>query len=142
MFARTAIAAGSHIVDYKGQLITHAEADRRYGEGAETGHTFLFTLNESYIVDANRGGNSARWINHSCAPNCHAEIHVDAEGDLRRDRIVISALRDIAPSEELTYNYGIVLDVPHTPRLKRLWTCCCGASTCSGTLLQPKRGRR
>ncbi len=138
MFARAAIPAGTHILDYKGRLITHARADRVYGDGAESGHTFLFALNRRYIVDATVGGNAARWINHSCTPNCQAVIVHHADGNPRRDRIVIEALRDIAPGEELTYNYGIVLDVRHTTRLKKLWACHCGSPACTGTLLQPK----
>ncbi len=139
MFARVAIPAGTRILDYKGRLITHAQADRLYGDGAESGHTFLFTLNARYIVDANVGGNAARWINHGCDPNCEASILEHPSGDARRDRIVIEALRDIAPGEELTYNYGIVLEVPHTRRLKKLWACRCGARGCAGTLLQSRR---
>jgi SET domain-containing protein len=142
VFALTPIAAGEAIIAYKGRLMTHARADRDYGDGAETGHTFLFTLNERYIVDANHGGNSARWINHSCEPNCEAVIEEAADGNPRHDKVLVQSLRDIAAGEELTYNYGIVLDVPHTARLKRLWACHCGAPTCTGTLLQPKRARR
>ena len=142
MFARVAIPAGIRILDYRGALISYAQADRDYGDGAETGHTFLFTLNERYIVDGNVGGNAARWINHSCAPNCEASIVEHAGGDRRRDRIVISAVRDIAAGEELSYNYGIVLEIRHTPRMKRLWACHCGAPDCSGTLLQPKQPSR
>ncbi len=139
MFAHVAISAGTPILDYKGRLITHAQADRLYGDGAASGHTFLFSLNARYIVDANVGGNAARWLNHSCAPNCAAGIHEHPGGDARRDRIVIEALRDIAPGEELTYNYGIVLEMRHTARMKRLWACRCGAPGCTGTLLQRKR---
>ncbi|MCK9366840.1 MAG: SET domain-containing protein-lysine N-methyltransferase [Metallibacterium scheffleri] len=139
VFARRALAGGSRVLEYKGRLITHAEANALYEGSIEQGHTFLFDLNEHYIIDGNQGGNSARWINHSCAPNCRAEVHVDSDGDALRDRVIIEALRDIAPGEELTYNYGIVLDVPHTPRLKRLWACRCGAAQCTGTLLQPRR---
>lgn len=139
VFALVPIAKGDTVIQYKGRLITHAEADERYGDGAETGHTFLFTLNDHYIVDANVGGNSARWINHSCEPNCEALIEEAADGNPRHDKVLIEALRDIAPGEELTYNYGIVLDVPHTAARKKLWACHCGAPNCSGTLLQPKR---
>jgi SET domain-containing protein len=142
VFALTPIAAGETIIAYKGRLITHARADRDYGDGAETGHTFLFTLNERYIVDANHGGNSARWINHSCEPNCEAVIEEAADGNPRHDKVLVQSLRDIAAGEELTYNYGIVLDVPHTARLKCLWACHCGSRKCTGTLLQPKRARR
>ncbi|WP_449425313.1 SET domain-containing protein [Rhodanobacter lindaniclasticus] len=82
--------------------------------GGETGHTFLFTLNEQYVIDANQRGNTARWINHSCAPNCRAVVEESASGDPRRDKVMIEAIRAIKPGEELTYDYGIVLDVPHT----------------------------
>lgn len=139
VFALVPIAKGDTVIQYKGRLITHAEADEQYGDGAETGHTFLFTLNDHYIVDANVGGNSARWINHSCEPNCEALIEEAADGDPRHDKVLIEALRDIAPGEELTYNYGIVLDVPHTARLKKRWACRCGSPRCTGTLLQPKK---
>ncbi len=138
VFAASAIARGEEIIQYKGRLLTHAEADERYGDGGETGHTFLFTLNDRYIIDANQGGNSARWINHSCAPNCRALVEESASGDPRRDKVVIETIRAIKPGEELTYDYGIVLEVPHTARLKKLWRCLCGSPRCTGTLLKPK----
>jgi SET domain-containing protein len=74
VFATAPIGKGEEIIQYKGTLMTHAEADEMYGDGGETGHTFLFTLNDEYIVDANRKGNTARWINHSCAPNCSGTL--------------------------------------------------------------------
>jgi SET domain-containing protein len=139
VFAADAIARGEHIIQYKGRLMSHAEADELYGDGGETGHTFLFTLNDKYIVDANRQGNTARWINHSCTPNCRAVIEESPSGDPRRDKVMIEAIRNIKPGEELTYDYGIVLEVPHTARLKTLWECRCGSPKCSGTMLKPKR---
>lgn len=139
VFAVNHIAKGEHVIQYKGRIITDAAADRRYGDGADTGHTFLFTLNDKYIVDANVDGNSARWINHSCRPNCEANIEEADDGDPRHDRVMIEALRDIKPGEELTYNYGITLEIPHTAKMKKLWECRCGAKKCTGTLLQPKR---
>ena len=138
VFAASAIARGEEIIQYKGRLLTHAEADELYGDGGETGHTFLFTLSDHYIIDANEGGNSARWINHSCAPNCRALVEESASGDPRRDKVVIETIRAIKPGEELTYDYGIVLEVPHTARLKKLWRCLCGSPRCTGTLLKPK----
>src|SRR3546814_1129740 len=83
--------------------------------------------------------NAARFINHSCAPNCEAVVHQNKNGKRHKDKIQIEAIRDIAAGEELTYNYGIVLHEPHTARLKKLWACHCGAPNCTGTLLQPKR---
>ena len=139
VFATAPIARGEEIIEYKGKLLTPDEADALYGDGGETGHTFLFTLNEQYVIDANQHGNTARWINHSCAPNCRAVVEESASGDPRRDKVKIEAIRHIKPGDELTYDYGIVLDVPHTARLKKLWQCLCGAPKCTGTLLKPKR---
>ncbi|MEO7071968.1 MAG: SET domain-containing protein-lysine N-methyltransferase [Rhodanobacter sp.] len=138
VFAAAPIAKGEAIIQYKGKLLTPAQADDLYGDGGETGHTFLFTLNDEFIIDANQGGNTARWINHGCAPNCRAVVVESASGDARRDKVVIEALRAIRAGEELTYNYGITLDVPHTARLKKLWKCLCGARQCTGTLLKSR----
>ena len=136
VYAADDIPAHTLLIQYKGRLLTHAQADRLYEDGADTGHTFLFTLNDKYIVDANVGGNSARWINHSCAPNCSACIQ-EVDG-AKKDKVLIESLRAIRAGEELTYDYGIVLDVPHTARMKRIWACHCGAKRCTGTILQPK----
>jgi len=142
VFAATDIPSGTRLIQYKGRLLTHAQSDTLYRGGADTGHTFLFSLNDDYVVDANQGGNSARWINHGCEPNCEAVIAEDDSGDPRRDRVFIESIRDIRRGEELTYNYGIVLDVRHTPARKRIWACRCGAPGCTGTMLQPRRRRR
>lgn len=141
VFAAETIAKGERIVRYRGTLRTHADVDAVYGELPDDGHTFLFTLNDKYVVDANTDGNIARWINHSCDPNCEAVIE-EHGGKKRKDKIWIEAIRDIALDEELSYDYGIVLEVPHTAAMKKLWACHCGARHCTGTLLQPKRGRR
>jgi SET domain-containing protein len=66
-------------------------------------------------------------------------IEESASGDPRKDRVLIEAIRNIKPGEELTYDYGIVLDVPYTAQLKKRWQCHCGAPGCTGTLLKPKR---
>ncbi|WP_295968020.1 SET domain-containing protein-lysine N-methyltransferase [uncultured Xanthomonas sp.] len=139
VFAVLPLKKGERVIEYKGRRRSHAEVDLDEAGDVETGHTFLFTLSDDYVIDANYEGNDARWINHSCAPNCEAVI-VEAEGDDRRkDKVVIEALRDIKPGEELTYNYGITLAERHTPRLKKIWECRCGAKNCTGTMLQPKR---
>mgnify|MGYP001806099764 FL=1 len=138
VFAAADLPAGTRLVEYKGLRRTHEDADERYGDSLDTGHTFLFTLNDDYLIDANVDGNVARWINHSCAPNCQAVLEEDAGGDPQRDRVFIESLRDIAAGEELTYNYGIRLSVPHTAKLKKQWACRCGAAECTGTMLQPK----
>ena len=137
VFATEAIKKGERIVRYKGKLRTHEEVDEEYGEDDENGHTFLFTLNDDYVIDANVDGNIARWINHSCAPNCEAVLEENAKGKPHKDKVYIEAIRDIAAGEELSYNYGIVLSEPHTPAMKKLWACRCGAPKCTGTMLQP-----
>lgn len=141
VFAIAPIRKGEKVARYKGKLRSHAEVDERYGGEPENGHTFLFTLNDEYVIDANVDGNIARFINHSCAPNCEAVLYEHKRGKKHKDKVVIEALRDIEPGEELTYNYGIVLAEPHTAKLKKLWACRCGAPNCTGTLLQPKRRR-
>ncbi|HQY27424.1 MAG TPA: SET domain-containing protein-lysine N-methyltransferase [Burkholderiaceae bacterium] len=141
VFAAADIPAGTRLIQYRGRLMTHAQSDELYGDETDSGHTFLFSLNDDYVIDANRQGNGARWINHSCAPNCEAVLDEDPGGNRRRDRVFIESIRDIRQGEELTYNYGIVLEVPHTRAMKRIWACRCGAPQCTGTLLQPKRRR-
>lgn len=139
VFAIEPIAKGERVVRYKGKLSTHEEVDAEYGSIDENGHTFLFTLNDDYVIDGNVDGNIARWINHSCAPSCEAVLEENSNGKSHKDKVYIEAIRDIAAGEELSYNYGIVLDEPHTPALKKLWGCRCGSPKCTGTMLQPKR---
>ncbi|GHH48243.1 MULTISPECIES: SET domain-containing protein [Gammaproteobacteria] len=138
VFAVKALKKGERIIEYKGRRRTHEEVDNDDSGDVESGHTFLFTLSDEYVIDANYEGNDARWINHSCDPNCEAVIEED-EDDSRNSRVFIEAIRDIEPGEELTYNYGITLAERHTPRLKKIWACRCGARNCTGTMLQPKR---
>lgn len=142
VFARRKLAADTQVIQYRGKLLTHDEADEQYGDGGETGHTFLFTLNEQYILDANTRGNDARWINHSCDPNCQAVLYENQNGDRKKDRVVIETLREIKRGEELTYDYGITLEVRHTARLKKIWACRCGSPNCTGTMLKSKQARK
>ena len=139
MFAVAQIKKGERLIEYKGRRRTHEDVDAGDSGDADSGHTFLFTLNDHYLIDANVRGNVARWLNHSCEPNCQAFLIESSNGDPRKDRVVIEALRDIAPGEELTYDYGITLAERHTPRLKKIWACRCGSKDCTGTMLKPKR---
>ena len=138
MFAVAPIAKGERLIEYKGRRRSHDEVDNDDSGDVESGHTFLFTLDEDWVIDANYEGNSARWINHSCAPNCEAVMEED-EDDARASRVFIEAIRAIRPGEELTYDYGITLAQRHTARLKKIWACRCGARDCTGTILRPKR---
>ena len=139
VFAVEALKKGERLIEYKGQRRTHEDVDNGDTGDVDSGHTFLFTLNDEYVIDANHGGNTARWINHSCDPNCEAVLEEDDGKDRRKDRVFIEAKRAIKPGEELTYDYGITLDEPHTARLKKIWACRCGSKKCTGTMLKPKR---
>ena len=141
--AVSTIRKGEEVVDYEGRLITHDIADDVYG-GEDTGHTFLFILNDHWVVDANVHGNIAKWINTGCDPNCVAEIVDDPSGNRRKDRIVISALRTIKPGEELTYDYDVCTEEPITTEERKNWACGCGAANCRGVMLKylPKKSAR
>jgi SET domain-containing protein len=132
-FATRLIRRGERIVEYKGERITNEEADRRYPppKPDEHHHTFLFELDDDYCVDATVKGNSARFINHSCQPNCDTVIE--------QGRIYIDAVRDIRRGEELSYDYNYILDEPHNPANKKLYPCYCGSRKCRGTILGKKR---
>ena len=142
VFATARIKKGEEIVEYKGMRITHAEADALHHGDIDTGHTFLFTLNEKWIIDGGRKGNVARWINHSCAPNAVAFVHEHKSGRAKKEKIIIEALRRIEPGEEITYDYGFEFDVPYTRKLLKIWACHCGTSACIGTMLKPKKQLR
>lgn len=132
VIATAPIKAGTRLIEYVGERITNAEADRRYPfDESQPQHTFLFSVNTRTIIDAAHGGNASRWINHSCDPNCEAVIE--------RGRVFIEALRDIEPGEELGYDYWFVLDEPHNAKNKALYACRCGSKKCRGTLLADKR---
>jgi SET domain-containing protein len=132
VFALRPIRKGARVIEYIGERISHREADRRHtSEDGWSPHTMLFIVDGKTVIDATYQGNSARWINHSCRPNCEA---VDDAG-----RIYIEAIEDIRPGEELTYDYNLLLDEPHTPAAKKAHPCQCGAPRCRGTLLGRKR---
>lgn len=132
VFALCDLARGETVIEYTGEVITWDEAQQRHPhDPADPNHTFYFHVSEDRVIDAKYGGNSARWINHSCTPNCIA----DEEGG----RIFIRTLRKIRAGEELNYDYGLMIDERYTPKLKAEYPCWCGAKSCRGTLLAPKR---
>jgi len=133
VFAVQDIAEGEPIIEYTGEIISWQEAqDRHPHDPAQPNHTSYFHVDEDRVMDASYGGNSSRWINHSCAPNCFA----DEQGG----RIFITALRNIRAGEELSYDYGLIVEERYTPKLKAEYPCWCGSANCRGTLLAPKRG--
>lgn len=128
-FALRPIRKGERIIEYLGERITHAEADRRYDDASmDVHHTFLFTVSNRTVIDASHEGNEARFLNHSCDPNCEAEIS--------RGRVFISALRDIAAEEELHYDYSYQRSGEETEKDEELYRCRCGAATCRGSIME------
>ena len=132
VFAVALIARGERVIEYTGEVITWTEALRRHPhDPSNPDHTFYFHVDDKHVIDGKHTGNSAKWINHACAANCEAE---EIDG-----RIFVRALRAIKPGEELNYDYGLVLDGRHTPKVKKQFECSCGSKRCRGTMLAPKR---
>jgi SET domain-containing protein len=136
VFALRPIKKRTRIVEYLGERISHAVADRRYADHDENdNHTFLFSVDRGLVIDAGVDGNDARFINHACAPNCESVIE--------HRRVYIEALRDIAPGEELSYDYQIGRERGDPPNVDQIYACRCGATECRGTMLwPPKRPKR
>lgn len=131
VFALMPIPAGTRLFEYKGERISWKKALKRHPHDPDDPHhTFYFALESGKVIDGKQGGNSSRWINHACAPNCEAE---EIEG-----RVFIQTLRAIEAGEELFYDYGLVIDGRQTKKLKREYECRCGASACRLTMLAPR----
>jgi len=129
VFATEPIKRGQLIIEYKGQRTSWDEAlARPDSDPDDSAHTFLFQLDDGRVIDARVRGNAARWINHSCTPNC--VTHEDERG-----RVLIEARRAIRMGEELTYDYRLTVDGRLTRRERAQYACRCGTSKCRGSLL-------
>ena len=117
VFARRDIAAGAMLIEYVGKKITKEESLRRCAEN----NAYIFALNAEQDIDGSIGWNPAKFINHSCAPNCDAE-NVDGQ-------IWILARRGIKAGEELTFNYGYDFES------YREHPCRCGHPACAGYIV-------
>ncbi|HEX6136555.1 MAG TPA: SET domain-containing protein-lysine N-methyltransferase [Casimicrobiaceae bacterium] len=136
VFATRSIPKGTDIIEYRGRRISVEEADELPDSDPHNPfHTFLFELNDGRVIDAGVGGNAARWINHSCAPNC--KPYEDDDG-----RVIIAAKRTIRPGEELAYDYGLNVPGRRSARLAANYACRCGAPRCRGTMLAPPKRKR
>ena len=129
VFAAAPISKGTRIIEYRGERTTWKIAQERPDSDPDNpAHTFIFELSDGNVIDAGVRGNAARWINHSCAPNC--ESYEDDDG-----RVYIEARRAIAPGEELTYDYRLSYDGRITRKVREEYACRCGSRRCRGTLL-------
>jgi hypothetical protein len=138
VFASRGIAKGERIIEYLGDRVSHAEADRRYeSKDANDSHTFLFIVDRKTVIDAGVDGNDARFFNQSCDPNC--------ESTVEKGRVYIDALREIQPGEELTYDYQIYREAGDPDNIDEVFACRCGSPKCRGTMLwpmEPKKKKR
>lgn len=134
VFATRALVAGELICEYLGERISWDEAVLRHPrDPAQPDHTFYFDVGDGTVIDGAVGGNSARWINHACRPNCEAE---DSDG-----RIFIRTVNPVPAGEELCIDYALLVEGRYTRQLRDRYACHCGAPDCRGTMLA-KRGRR
>jgi SET domain-containing protein len=131
VFATRPIKAGERIIEYAGERISRAEGNRRYSDLVVRGHphTLLFELDARTFIDGGVNGNDARFINHSCRPNCEAVGW--------RGGIVVRALRRIRTGEELTYDYALPREKGLGAAEDRLYPCRCGVRGCRKTILEP-----
>jgi SET domain-containing protein len=129
LFAKADISAGTRIIEYRGLKITKAQSDKiadvhiEANKRAKTvGSVYIFTLNQKYDINGKVTWNLAKYINHSCDPNC--------ETDIIKGKIWISAIKDIKKGEELSYDYGYDMfcfeDHP----------CRCGSQNCIGYIVR------
>ena len=133
VFAARAIRKGEDIIEYRGRRISTEEADELPDSDPDNPfHTFLFELNDGRVIDAARGGNASRWINHSCAPNCEPYEDDDC-------RVFIAAKRTIRAGEELGYDYKLNVPGRRSARMLANYACRCGAPRCRGTMVDPKK---
>ncbi len=135
VFANVDLPARTRVLEYRGERIDSAEAFRRHGDNSGLGETYLFAVNAHWLIDGNVGGSSARFVNHSCAPNCEALVWVDIDGDERRDRVYIETLRRIRKGEELVFDYALELSHEVSRAERERWRCRCGARHCRGSML-------
>ena len=128
VFAKKFIPEGTRIIEYVGEKITKAESNRRadiplsrHKNDASHGAVYIFELNKRHDIDGDVSYNTARFLNHSCDPNC--------ETGIVRGHIWIIALRDIEKGEELAYNYGYGYEDYEEH------ACRCGSKRCVGYIL-------
>lgn len=121
------LTAGERVLEYRGELTSWREAVRRHRREGVAGHTFLFGLSDGRVIDGSRRGNSARWLNHACAPNC--ETIEDA------GRIFVHTLRPIEAGEELFIEYLLATDDPLDEDVRAQYECRCAAAGCRQSML-------
>lgn len=127
VFAVRPLAAGERVLEYKGEITAWREAVRRHRREGVAGHTFLFGLSDGRVIDGSRGGNSARWLNHGCSPNCET---IEDSG-----RIFIHTVRPVEAGEELFIDYLLTTDDAADEDVRAQYACRCAAVKCRRSML-------
>ena len=136
VFAQTNIQMGDCIIEYKGERISWKTALKRHPhDPSQPNHTFYFSITNGKVIDGKVKGNDARWINHSCSPNCIANEVKDKKNRLH---VFLFAKKNIKIGEELFYDYSLDVEGKHTKALKEDYLCRCGSKKCRGTMLSKK----
>ena len=130
VFASKDIKKGKKIIEYTGARIPWEEAHRRFNDKKAHSHTMFFGIDDTTVIDGNDGGNEAKYINHSCSPNCKSK---NDEG-----RIFVYAKKNIKKGDELFYDYKLDIEEPITKKLLKKYACFCGSKKCRGTQLDEK----
>jgi len=122
LFASKSINKGEKVIEYKGKKYTHKQVDEN-DKFDNSKAIYLFTLNDKYVLDGDTNTNTAKYINHSCDPNCDV--------DIIKGKIWISAIKDIKKGDELSYDYGFGYDKDF-----RQFPCKCGSKICCGYIVR------
>lgn len=137
VFASTDIAKGQCIIEYMGERISWKKAEARHPhDPSQPNHTFYFSISNGKVIDGKYNGNDAKWINHSCKPNCEAKEIKDGNKKLR---IFLFAKKNIKADEELFYDYSLDIEGKITKELKKQYQCLCGNKKCRGTMLSSSK---
>tara|TARA_Y100001970_G_scaffold215746_1_gene264052 strand:+ start:60 stop:548 length:489 start_codon:yes stop_codon:yes gene_type:complete len=129
LFAARNIKKGEQVIEYIGDKVTKREGDKRADKqikkaekNKKNGMVYVFELNKKYDIDGGVARNYARFINHSCDPNCEVEI--------TNNEIWISSIKRIKKGAELYYNYGYPFETDYEEHI-----CKCGSKKCVGYIL-------
>ena len=129
LFAARDLPGLQALIEYRGQIVPWDDvvADDDAGDG--TGVTYFFDRGDGSVIDGARNGNSSRYLNHACRPNCEAVAH--------GDRIWIHTLEPVDAGSELLLDYQLVVDDAGDPQVRELYACRCGSTGCRGSMLAP-----
>ena len=131
VFAAKDIKKGKKIIEYTGNIISWEEANQRFIDNEGHSFTMFFGIDEERVIDGAENGNEARFINHSCKPNCEAK---NKEG-----RIFIYSKKKIKEGKELFYDYRLAIEGQITKKILKKYACFCGSKECRGTQLDIKK---